>query len=84
MELLTGDAWTAILNKIKCPIMFKMLTMVSKNTKQQIVRFAKLNDIIYSFSCREIASTGYLDILKWAEENNYPSNILTSKNAAAN
>lgn len=66
IELLTEDDWTALLNEIDCSVTFVMLTLTSKFIKRRVTRFAKINRIKWSFNCENIASTGYLEVLKWA------------------
>src|SRR5579872_4120649 len=86
-ELLTlehspDDIWKVLLNVLNCVITMVSLSHTSKTIKRRVVRFAISNKISWSLKCSDIATKGYLNVLKWARELGCQWNPDTCANAA--
>jgi hypothetical protein len=61
-----------------------MLLHVNKKYYELVSKYRKINSLRRNLFCEEIASDGYLEVLKWARENGYDWNSWTCVSAAEN
>src|SRR5205809_912537 len=72
------------LDDVSCTIIYFVNQKLRKSVinKKYISIYAKM--VSKNKFCSNAALNGYLEILKWAQENGCPSNVYTCRNAALN
>jgi hypothetical protein len=71
---LLDDIQGILMNKL-CDISLIMLCLVNKKYHNLVSKYGINNKTKRILTCHEIASKGYLEILKWARKNKYEWNV---------